>query len=130
MRARGWCSRSRSPSSTTNTRGSHVRWVFRTHGTTGSARRSIETSVRRPQPISQRRDLADPQTITDFVADLAAACEDPLGPTHLLLRRAAPGVPGQIWRSPVMVDDVPERDVNPVFLDDGFILYACDDIAG
>ena len=63
-------------------------------------------------------------------ADVLRACDDDLGPTHMLLRRAADGVPGQLWTSPV---PIPESTIeggfpdvlNPDVLTDGFVLYDC-----
>ena len=64
------------------------------------------------------------------VAAIGAACDDPLGPTHLLLRRAASGLTGSIWTSPIEIDDMAEGPAADVYLDDAFVLYACEDIAG
>jgi hypothetical protein len=51
----------------------------------------------------------------------------------MLLRRAADGVPGQLWTSPVPIpeqsfaDGVPEV-VNTAVLTDAFVLYDCSTI--
>ena len=56
---------------------------------------------------------------------VVAACEDPAGPTHLFLRRAARDLPGIVWRSPVPVDPEPVAERNPEVLDSAFVLYDC-----
>jgi hypothetical protein len=63
-------------------------------------------------------------------AALVAACEDPLGPTHVFLRRPVSGIEGFVWTSPVPIDDVPVGVSNAAVLEDGFVLYDCADITG
>jgi hypothetical protein len=69
------------------------------------------------------------------VAGLHEACSSAASPTHMLLRREAVGVEGEIWVSPV---PVPEFSIeggfpnllNPAVLVDAFVLYDCSVIAG
>ncbi len=62
------------------------------------------------------------------LAVAASACADPMGPTHLFLRRRIVGLQGTEWTSPVPVEQAPRGTANDAVIPDGFVLYACSDV--
>lgn len=92
-----------------------------------AVRSEIARSVGIPWAVDFDTGIAD---YSDWVKPTATqireACSQPGSPTHMILFREADGLPGVVWRSPVPIIVVDER--NPAVLPDALVLYTCAEI--